>query len=84
MEWEATWQDPLTTYLQAFDVLISDQRTRRTLQETIRGIIGAGSLICQQIAVHSALLSKGKKGWQRVARLALSSTLQQPGARLCQ
>ncbi len=70
MEWDATWQDPLTTYLQAFDELIGDQRTRRTLQETIRGIIGAGSLICQQIAVHSAVRSLGKKGWQRVARLA--------------
>ncbi len=70
MEWDARWQDPLTKYLQAFDELIGDRRTRRTLQETIRGIIGAGSLICQQIAAHSVVLSKGEKGWQRVARLA--------------
>ena len=44
------------TYLQAFDELIGDQRTRRTLQETIRGIIGAGSLICQQIAAHAEVI----------------------------
>jgi len=39
-------------------------------EETIRGIIGAGSLSCQQIAAHSAVFSKGKEGWQRGARLA--------------
>ena len=33
-------------------------------------MIGAGSLICQQIAAHSAVLAKGKKSAQRVIRLA--------------
>ncbi len=36
MEWNTTWEDPLTKYLRAFDELIGDRRTRRTLQETIR------------------------------------------------
>ena len=62
MEWKTTWNDPLTSYVAAFDQLIGDQRTRKTLRETIRGIIGAGSLICQQIAGQSPLLSQGKKG----------------------
>jgi hypothetical protein len=50
MEWKTTWNDPLTSYVAAFDYLIGDKRTRKTFGETVRGIIGAGSLICQQIA----------------------------------
>jgi hypothetical protein len=53
MEWKPTWNDPLTSYLAPYHDLIGDQRTRTTFDETIRGIMGAGSLICQQIAVHS-------------------------------
>ena len=41
-----------------------------TFDETIRGIMGAGSLICQQIAAASPRLAKGKKGAQRVIGLA--------------
>jgi hypothetical protein len=70
MEWKATWEDPLTSYVKQFEGLIGDQRTRKTFAETVKGIIGAGSLICQQIAARSAELSKGKKGSQRVIRLA--------------
>ena len=70
MEWNTTWEDPLTSYVQQFDGLIGDQRTRKTFGETVKGIITAGSLICQQIAAQSAELSKGKKGSQRVIRLA--------------
>lgn len=62
MEWTTTWDDPLTSYVGAFDELIGDKRTRQTFGETIRGIIGAGSLICQQIAGQSSVLSQGKKG----------------------
>ncbi len=50
--------------------LIGNQRTRKTFGETVKGIITAGSLICQQIAAPSAEVSKGKKGLQRVIRLA--------------
>jgi hypothetical protein len=53
-----------------FDGLIADKRTGKTLRETVKGIITAGSLIGPQIAAQSAELSKGKKGSQRVIRLA--------------
>jgi hypothetical protein len=74
MEWKTTWNDPLTSYVAAFDNLIGDKRTRKTLGETVRGIIGAGSLICQQIAGQSPVLSQGTKGAQRVIRLAMGES----------
>jgi hypothetical protein len=74
MEWNTTWEDPLTSYVKHFDGLIGDQRTRKTFGETVKGIIAAGSLICQQIAARSAELSKGKKGSQRVIRLATGAS----------
>jgi hypothetical protein len=76
MEWKTTWNDPLTSYVAAFDDLIGDKRTRKTFGETVRGIIGAGSLICQQIAGQSPVLSQGKKGAQRVIRLAMGESTQ--------
>jgi hypothetical protein len=76
MEWNTTWEDPLTSYVKQFDGLIRDQRTRKTFGEIVKGIIGAGSLICQQIATRSAELSKGKKGSQRVIRLATGVSTQ--------
>jgi len=60
----------LPAYLASFDRLIGDQRTQVTLGETVKGIIGAGSLVCQQIAASSAVLSAAKEGGQRVSRLA--------------
>ena len=74
MEWKATWEDPLTSYVKHFVGLIGDERTRKTFGETIKGIIAAGSLICQQIAAQSAELSQGKKGSQRVIRLATGAS----------
>lgn len=47
-----------------------DQRTRVTFGEVVRGIINAGSLVCQRIAAGSAVLSVAKEGGQRVSRLA--------------
>lgn len=76
MEWNPTWENPLTKYVKQFDGLIGDQRTRKTFGEVIKGIIGAGSLICQRIAAQSAELSKGKKGSQRVIRLATGASTQ--------
>src|SRR5258707_13060985 len=76
MEWNPTWEDPLTSYVKQFDGLIGDQRTRKTFGEVVKGIIGAGSLMCQQIAGQSAELSKGKKGSQRVIRLATGQSTQ--------
>ena len=60
MEWDPTWEDPLTSYVKQFNRLIGDQRTRRTFGEVVKGILAAGSLICQQIAARSAELSKGQ------------------------
>ncbi|SRR5258708_7603146 len=76
MEWKTTWTDALTSYVAAFDQLIGDRRTRKTFGETVRGIIGAGSLICQQIAGQSPVLSQGTKGAQRVSRLAMGASTQ--------
>lgn len=57
-------------YLASFDKLIGDQRTRTTFRETVKGIIAAGSLVCQRIAAQSALLNQSKEGGQRVSRMA--------------
>ena len=47
MEWKPTWTDPLTRYVTPYHDLIGDKRTHITFDETIRGILGAGSLICR-------------------------------------
>jgi hypothetical protein len=79
MEWNATWEDPFAAYLTQFDDLIGDQRTRVTLTETVKGIIAAGSLICQRIAAQSPVLAAVKDGAQRVLRLATGeSTKRSP------
>jgi hypothetical protein len=61
---------PLAEYLGQFDDLIGDKRTGETFREVVGGIIGGGSLVCQQIAAHSAVLSAAKNGAQRVIRFA--------------
>ncbi|MFN2217172.1 MAG: transposase, partial [Anaerolineae bacterium] len=61
---------PFAEYLGHFDGLIGDKRTGETFGEIVRGIINAGSLVCQRIAAHSPLLSAAKDGAQRVIRLA--------------
>jgi len=76
MEWKTTWNDPLTRYLAPLHELIGDKRTHTTFDETIRAIMGAGSLICQQIAAHSAVVAKVKKGAQRILRLASAESTQ--------
>ena len=70
MELEVEQAGLLPGYLASFDRLIGDKRTKVTFRETVRGIIGAGSLVCQQIAASSAPLSKAKEGGQRVSRMA--------------
>jgi hypothetical protein len=74
MHWELTWNDPFTQYLEPFDTLVGDRRTWIALTETVRGIIGSGSLICQRIAAHSPILSAVKKGAQRIIRLVSAQT----------
>ena len=74
MTWEARRarhrEDPFAEYLRQFEGLIGDQRTGVTFGEVIKGIISAGSLVCEQIAAHSQLLARTTKGAQRVIRLA--------------
>jgi hypothetical protein len=70
MDWQTTWDDPLTTYLQTFDSLLGDARTRTTFTETVKGIIGAGSLVCQRIAAHSPIFAAVQDGAQRILRMA--------------
>jgi hypothetical protein len=40
-------------YLSSFDSLAGDRRTRTLVHETVRGIIGAGSVCCSRIAAFS-------------------------------
>jgi hypothetical protein len=54
MEWQAKWEGPLQSYLRRFDGLLGDARTRRTFQASIKGILAAGTLICQRIAAWAA------------------------------
>ena len=65
-----TGQGASGEYLGHFDGLIGDKRTGKTFGEIVRGIINAGSLVCQQIAAHSPVLSAVKDGAQRVIRFA--------------
>ncbi len=69
MEWQATWEDPCTTYLAQFDGLIGDARTRTTFTATVKGIIAAGSLVCQRIAAASPVLAAVQNGAQRIIRM---------------
>ncbi len=70
MELEDGQKGLLPGYLASFDGLIGDKRTGVTFRETVKGIIGAGSLVCQRIAASSATLSEAKEGGQRVSRMA--------------
>lgn len=45
--------DLFTSYLAGFTALAGDARTKRLLGETVRGLLGAESLCCAQIAVFS-------------------------------
>src|SRR5438128_81214 len=69
MKWELAWHDPFTQDLAPFDRLVGDRRTWTTLTETVRGIIGSGSLICQRLAAHSPILGQVKQGAQRIIRM---------------
>jgi hypothetical protein len=70
MVWQAQWESPLASFLGDFDELIGDRRTRFTFRETVKGMIAAGSLICQRIAAQSQVLGATGKGGQRIIRLA--------------
>jgi hypothetical protein len=62
MQLQSAQEAVLQAYLASFNPLSGDRRTQVTLGETVKGIIGAGSLVCQQIAASSAVLSAAKEG----------------------
>ncbi len=64
MEWNTTWEDPLTSYVKQFHGLIGDQRTRKTFGETVKGIIAAGSL---DLPTDSGEVSRVEQREKRVA-----------------
>jgi hypothetical protein len=74
MELKACEEDVLTEYLSYYTPLIGDRRTLRTFQGTVKGIIGAESLVCTRIAVHSPELSASTNGEQRVRRMVSGKT----------
>lgn len=78
MKWELAWNDLFTQYLQPFESLIGDRRTWVTLTETVRGIIGGGSLVCQHIAAHAPILATVVNGAQRVIRMVTGATKRSP------
>ena len=58
MEWQAKWEEPRPRYLQRFDGLLGDVRTRRTFQAGIKGILAAGTLdLLQKCLMMKDLLS---------------------------
>jgi hypothetical protein len=69
MELEGRQESLLPAYLASFSDLIGDARTGVTFGEIVKGIIGAGSLVCQRIAASSAILSEAKDGARRVRRM---------------
>lgn len=68
VELQGAQQSALEEYLEHYSKLIGDKRTSVTFGEIVRGIINAGSLVCQRIAAHSAVLSTVQEGSQRVIR----------------
>ena len=76
MEWNPTWDDPLTSYVQLFDKLIGDQRTRKTFGE-----IGQRHHRSRQSDLPTDCgpisgVQQGQKGAQRVIRLAMGASTQ--------
>ncbi len=66
MEWNATWEDPLTSYVKQFDGLIGDQRTRKTFGEIVKGIIRHQYHCCarppiRRVDVPHASLNAGRR-----------------------
>jgi hypothetical protein len=68
--------DALTAYLSYYRPLIGDQRTLTLFQGTIRGIIGAESLVCARIAAQSPDLAARPNSAQRIRRMARQKTTQ--------
>jgi hypothetical protein len=57
-------------YLDAYDVLMGDQRTQETFRGVVEGIIAGESLLAARIARFSPRLAAVKHGERRVRRMA--------------
>jgi hypothetical protein len=60
MELTADEQEASQAFLSAYDVLMGDERTRRTFQAVIAGIIGGESLRASRIARFSPWAGDGQ------------------------
>jgi hypothetical protein len=76
MELQGEDAERLTRYLEHFTPLIGDARTKEVFQGTVKGIIGAQSLVCAQIAAHSPELAASANGEQRIRRMVSGETTQ--------
>jgi hypothetical protein len=74
VELRPTEVDALSSYLSYYRSLIGDYRTQTLFQGTIRGIIGAESLVCAQIAARSPELAARPNSPQRIRRLAMQES----------
>jgi hypothetical protein len=76
MELRASEADALTKYLSYYAPLVGDKRTLRAFQGTVKGIIGAESLVCTRIAAHSPELAASANGEQRIRRMVSGETTE--------
>jgi hypothetical protein len=74
MELAQAEADVLEEYLSYYAPLIGDKRTQQAFQGTVKGIIGAESLVCARIAAHSPELAGGSNGEQRIRRMVAGET----------
>ncbi len=69
MEWQAKWEEPRPRYLQRFDELLGDVRTRRTFQASIKALKTSG------VRGKQAICGGGRRGcaappWKGVGAVA--------------
>ena len=74
MELRACEADALAEYLSYYKPLVGDRRTWQAFQGTVKGIIGAESLVCTRIAAHSPELAASANGEQRIRRMVSGET----------
>jgi len=76
MELRAEEAERLTRYLEHFNPLVGDARTKAVFQGTVKGIIAAQSLVCARIAASSPELAASPNGEQRIRRMVSGKTTQ--------
>jgi hypothetical protein len=74
MELKQAEVEVLEEYLSYYASLIGDRRTQEAFDGTVKGIIGAESLVCARIAAHSPELAASSNGEQRIRRMVAGET----------